>query len=112
MEKKKLLQIVFALGIGAIWIPVVWSAEAKDGKAAYDKLCSSCHGADGKGNPAMAKVFGEKELNIATKETGKKKDEDLLKVITEGKRKMPASGKGLSKQEQKQLLEHVRSLGK
>ena len=78
----------------------------------YDKLCASCHGADGKGNPAMAKVFGEKGLNIATKETGKKKDAELFKVITEGKGKMPASGKGLSKQEQKQLLEHVRSLGK
>lgn len=112
MEKKELLQVAFALWIGATWIPQVWSAEAKAGKATYDKLCSSCHGPDGKGNPAMAKVFGEKGLNIATKETAQKKDDELLKVITEGKGKMPASGKGLSKQEQKQLLEHVRALSK
>ena len=100
----------FCVGLGLT--ASVWSAEAKGGKATYDKLCSSCHGVDGKGNPAMAKVLGEKELNIATKETGKKNDEELLKVITEGKGKMPASGKALSKQEQKQLLEHVRSMGK
>ena len=89
-----------------------WSAEPKAGKATYEKLCVSCHGPDGKGNPAMTKVFGEKELNIATKETSQKKDQDLLKVITEGKGKMPASGKGLSKQEQKEVLEHMRSLAK
>lgn len=94
------------------WAPSAWTAEAKGGKATYDKLCASCHGADGKGNPAMAKAMGEKGLNIVGKETGQKKDDDLLKVITEGRGKMPASGKGLSKSEQKQVLEHVRSLAK
>ena len=88
------------------------AGEAQSGKATYNKLCALCHGADGKGNPAMTKALGEKELNIATKATSQKKDDELLKVITEGRGKMPASGKGLSKQEQKQLLEHVRSLSK
>jgi cytochrome c5 len=88
------------------------SAEAQDGKAVYGKLCASCHGADGKGNPAMTKVFGEKELNIVDQETMKKSDDELLKVITQGKGKMPASGKNLTKQEQKQVLDHVKSLAK
>ena len=60
----------------------------------------------------MTKVLGEKELNIVTKETSKKKDEELLKVITDGRGKMPASGKGLSKQEQNELLGYIRSLVK
>ena len=60
----------------------VWSAEAKGGKALYDKLCVSCHGAEGKGNPAMVKAMGEKGLNIVGKETAQKKDEELVKVIT------------------------------
>ena len=103
--------------LAGLWVVLglvtpAWSAEAKAGKATYDKLCVSCHGADGKGNPAMTKVLGEKELNIVTKEASKKKDEELLKVITDGRGKMPASGKGLSKQEQRDLLTYVRSLAK
>jgi hypothetical protein len=56
----------------------------------------------------MTKVFGEK-LNIATKGTSQKKDEELFKVITEGRGKMPASGKGLSKQEQKEVLKETKT---
>jgi len=89
-----------------------WSAETKAGKATYDKLCVSCHGADGKGNPAMAKVMGEKQLNIVGKDTQAKKDAELLKVITEGAGKMPASGKSLNPQEQKDVLSYARSLAK
>jgi len=89
-----------------------WSAETKAGKATYDKLCVSCHGADGKGNPAMAKVMGEKQLNIVSKDTQAKKDAELLKVITEGAGKMPASGKSLNPQEQKDVLSYARSLAK
>lgn len=87
-----------------------WSAEIKPGKATYDKLCVSCHAADGKGNPAMAKAMGG--LNIVTKEVQAKKDDDLIKVIVEGAGKMPASGKNLSKQEQKDVLAYTRSLAK
>jgi mono/diheme cytochrome c family protein len=89
-----------------------WSADAKAGKATYDKLCVSCHGADGKGNPAMAKALGEKGLNIVAKDVQAKKDDELLKVIVEGAGKMPASGKNLSQQEQKDVLSYMRSLAK
>jgi mono/diheme cytochrome c family protein len=91
---------------------VAQSAETKPGKATYDKLCVSCHGADGKGNPAMAKVMGEKGLNIVSKDVQAKKDDELLKVIANGAGKMPASGKNLSKQEQKDVLGYARSLAK
>jgi mono/diheme cytochrome c family protein len=112
MVKKQILGAILGISVGVAFASAALAAEAKAGKATYDKLCSSCHGADGKGNPAMAKAFGEKTLNIATKETGQKKDQELLKVITEGKGKMPPSGKALNKQEQKEILEYTRSLGK
>jgi mono/diheme cytochrome c family protein len=107
--KCKLALIVMGLWIGASWTPVLFAADA-GGKALFEKSCVGCHGADGKGNPAMAKVLGEKALNIATKETAQKSDDQLLKVIAEGKGKMPASK--LSKDEQKQALGYVRSLAK
>ena len=108
--KCKLILIVIGLWFGTIWSPALFAADA-DGKALFEKSCVGCHGADGKGNPAMAKVLGEKGLNIATKETAKKSDEQLLKVIAEGSGKMPAA-KGLTPQEQKQVLSYTRSLAK
>ncbi len=104
--------IILGVWLGALYSPFTWAGEVKAGKATYDKLCVSCHGADGKGNPAMAKALGEKGLNLTTKETAKLSDDDALNVITEGRGKMPASGKSLSKQEQKQLLDYIRSLVK
>lgn len=107
--KSKLVLMMMGLWIGASWTPAVFAADAS-GKALFEKSCVGCHGADGKGNPGMAKVLGEKGLNLATKETAKKSDEQLLKVIAEGAGKMPASK--LSKEEQKQTLGYVRSLAK
>ena len=81
-----------------------------DGKALYEKSCAGCHGSDGKGNEKMAKLLGEKGLNIVGDETKKKSDEQLLKVVAEGAGKMPASK--LTKEEQKRALGYARSLAK
>jgi mono/diheme cytochrome c family protein len=106
--------LCLGLALAAVmgWVSSAAAGEAKAGKAQYDKLCTSCHGPDGKGNPAMAKAMGEKGLNLTTKEVKDMKDEDITKIIAEGKGKMPASGKSLSKSEQKEVAEYVRSLGK
>jgi mono/diheme cytochrome c family protein len=107
--RSKLCAIVVGLWIGMSWTAGVFAADA-GGKAVFEKSCAGCHGADGKGNPAMAKVLGEKAVNITTKETAQKSDEQLLKVIAEGSGKMPASK--LNKDEQKQALGYVRTLAK
>ena len=86
------------------------AADADSGKALYEKSCAGCHGPDGKGNEKMAKLLGDKGLNIVGNETKKKSDDQLLKLIAEGVGKMPASK--LSKDEQKQALGYVRSLAK
>jgi hypothetical protein len=59
----------------------------------------------------MAKVLGEKGLNLTTKEVMKKSDDQVLKIIVEGAGKMPAQ-KNLSKEDQKQVLSYMRSLAK
>lgn len=108
--RTKLTAMVLGLGMIGVSAPRALAADAASGKAAYEKSCAGCHGADGKGNPAMAKVLGEKGLNIVGKETMQKSDAQLLKIIAEGSGKMPASK--LTKDEQKQALGYVRSLGK
>jgi len=109
---KQLRLLVSGCLLAVVASSSAWSAETNAGKATYDKLCVSCHGADGKGNPALAKVMGEKQLNIISKDVQGKKDDELLKVITHGAGKMPASGKSLKPQEQKDILSYVRSLAK
>lgn len=108
--KTSIVLAVVGFWIGTGLTATAFGADASAGKAAYEKSCMGCHGADGKGNPAMAKVLGEKGLNIASKDIAKKSDAELLKVIAEGSGKMPASK--LSKDEQKQALGYVRSLAK
>lgn len=89
---------------------VAIAGDADSGKALYEKSCAGCHAADGKGNEKMAKLLGDKGLNIVGTETKKKSDEQLLKLIAEGSGKMPASK--LTKEEQKQALGYARSLAK
>ncbi len=107
---KKVSLVIVGLLIGAGWTQSAMAAEASGGKALFEKSCAGCHGADGKGNEKMAKVLGDKGLNIVGKDTTKKSDEQLLKVIAEGEGKMPASK--LTKDEQKQALGYVRTLAK
>lgn len=64
------------------------AADATTGKAAYDKSCRSCHGADGSGNPAVAKMMKVDLDSLGSKEVQARSDSDLKKVITDGKGKM------------------------
>jgi mono/diheme cytochrome c family protein len=104
--------IVMGLGLlilSAMSLPAI-AADATSGKALYDKSCAGCHGPDGKGNEKMTTILGVKTLSIVTKETSKKTDEQLLKIIAEGAGKMPASK--LTKEEQKQVLGYSRTMAK
>ncbi len=108
---KKLALIMVGLWIGANSVPMAFAADVKLGKAVYDKSCAGCHGADGKGNPAMAKVLGEKGLNLTTPEVKKMSDDQIVKILVEGAGKMPGQ-KNLSKDDQKNVLSYMRSLAK
>jgi mono/diheme cytochrome c family protein len=106
-------KITVTIAGSLIWAGMLSAAIAADGdsgKALFEKSCAGCHGADGKGNEKMAKILGDKGLNIVGNETKKKSDEQLLKIIAEGAGKMPASK--LTQEEQKQVLGYARSLAK
>ena len=110
------MDLRYILAIGSIVmvfgspVPRLMAGDADAGKALYTKNCQSCHGVDGKGNPAMAKALGEKGLNLTTAEAKKMSDEQMAKVVADGAGKMPKSK--LSKEEQKQVLDYSRTLAK
>ncbi|MBI4376170.1 MAG: cytochrome c [Elusimicrobia bacterium] len=84
----------------------------KPGQKTYGAKCASCHGKDGKGNAAMAKMFKvtPAALDLVDKDTQGKKDEELFKLTSEGKGKMPAFKSKLSEAEIKDVLSYIRTL--
>jgi mono/diheme cytochrome c family protein len=82
--------LLFALGFAALAASSIQAANVAAGKAAYDKSCKSCHGADGTANPAVAKMMKVEIHDLKSPEVQGMSDADLEKVITEGKGKMHA----------------------
>lgn len=109
MTYRNMIAVIITLFLCTGLTKAAMAADA-GGKALYEKSCAGCHGPDGKGNEKMTAILGVKELGIVSKETAKKTDEQLSKVIAEGAGKMPASK--LTKDEQKQVLGYARSLAK
>lgn len=82
----KLIVITLALSIFAAGVSL--AADAKAGEAVFGKSCKSCHGADGSGNPAIAKMMKVDMKDLKSAEVQSRSDADLKKVITEGQGKM------------------------
>lgn len=78
--------IVFALAVAAATSS--YAADSAAGKAVYDKSCKSCHGPDGAGNPAVAKMMKVDMKDLKSSDVQAMSDDDLKKVITDGKGKM------------------------
>ena len=72
--------------LGLSMVPAI--AGPSEGKEVYDKSCKACHGAQGQGNPGLAKMLKVEIPALGSKEVQAKSDDDLKKVITQGKGKM------------------------
>lgn len=83
---------------------------AQDTAGTYKAKCSACHGADGKGETAMGKKFGLKDL--ASPDVQKMSDDELTAIISDGKDKMPSYKKSLKPEQVKELVGYIRSLAK
>ena len=75
---KRIVPLIIAIAA----IPAM-SLCAADAKALYEKECSKCHGADGKGDTKMGKKLGAKDYTDA-KVQAELKDEAAFKAIKEG----------------------------
>lgn len=83
-------------------------ADSELGKTVYTKQCVSCHGADGKGNAKMAAMLKTTIPPLAG--SAAKADADLVKMVAEGKKPMPAFGKKLSNEELEAVVHYVKTL--
>lgn len=84
---------------------------AQAGKAVFEKSCKTCHGADGRGNPAIAKMMKVTMRALGSKEVQRKGDAELRKDIVEGTGKMKPV-KGLSDTQLADVIAYVRSLAR
>ena len=80
--------IITTLTLAVLSATVGLAADAKAGHAVYDKSCKSCHGPDGTGNPAIAKMMKVDIKDLNSAEVQAMSNDALKKVITEGKGKM------------------------
>jgi len=79
---------------------------AQDAANLYKAKCSACHGSDGKGETAIGKKMGIRDL--ASPVVQKMSDDELTTIIADGKDKMPSYKKGLKPEQIKDLVGYIR----
>src|SRR6266513_2253849 len=84
------------------------AGSAADAKENWEKNCTKCHGADGKGQTKIGRQSGVKDYTDA-KVQAELKDENAIKIIKEGivekgKKKMDPYGEKLTDEEIKALV--------
>lgn len=84
-------------------------AGAPEGKPIYVAKCQGCHGANGEGKAAIAKMFNVTIPALGSKEVQSLADADLKKVITDGHGKMKPVG-GLDEKQVADVVAFVRTL--
>ena len=81
-----------------------------DGGAIFKTKCAMCHGPDGSGQTAMGKSLKIRDLR--SQDVQKQSDDELTKIVTDGKGKMLAYKGKLSTDEIKQVVAYIRTLKK
>ena len=91
------------------------AARAEDAKAIYERECTKCHGADGKGDTKMGKKLGAKDYTEA-KVQSEMKDDTAFKAIKEGlkdgEKTLMKPVEGISDADIKALITYMRAFKK
>lgn len=112
-HQRWMARLLVGIGVGGLLVgTVVADTAAAAGKEVYHKRCQACHGADGTGNPQMAKLLKVTIPPVNGIALEKKNDAENLRIIADGQGKMPGFAKQLSAEEQQQVLEYMKTLGR
>jgi len=85
--------------------------DAVAGKATFKQKCVACHGSDGSGSAAVAKMMKATIPDLGSKDVQALSDADLEKAISQGKGKMPAV-KQLTDSDLHNLVAYIRTFAK
>ncbi len=91
------------------------SARAEDPKAVYEKDCTKCHGADGKGNTKMGKKLGIKDYTDAKVQAELKPDKAFKSIkegLKEGDKELMKPFDSLSDDDIKALIKYMQGFKK
>jgi cytochrome c553 len=107
--KRTLLSILILLS-GALA-----SSQAGSTAENWQKHCAKCHGPEGKGDTKMGRKSGVKDMTTREYQALLKDDRAFKSIkegMTEGKKEKMKPIKGLSDEEIKALVAHLRTFGK
>lgn len=84
----RFVSVGFVFCAASLFVGGASAADAAAGKTLFGTRCRTCHGAEGQGNPAMAKALNADMKPLGSDEVQKKSDADLKATITMGVGKM------------------------
>jgi len=86
----------------------------EEGRTIYQRHCADCHGAEGRGDGQQATSLSPRPGNLISAQTSAKSDQELLKIIGNGRPRTAMAGWAdrLSSDEQAAVLAYIRSLVK
>jgi mono/diheme cytochrome c family protein len=102
----------FAGLIGSSLATPVAPPELELGQTIYERHCADCHGPEGRGDGKQAISLSPRPGNLISAQTSAKSDQDLLRIIANGRPRTAMTGwsERLSDEEQRAVLAYIRSL--
>jgi len=73
------------------------AGSAPSSETLFKQKCSKCHGADGSGDTSLGRIFGTPDFTDSGWWAKHSNTAEQVRVITKGKKNMPAFGKKLTK---------------
>lgn len=84
-------------------------AGSVEGKTVFNSKCQGCHGPNGEGKAAIAKMFNVTMRPFGSKEVQARGDDEFKKIMTTGNGKMKPVA-GLSDEQQTDIVAFIRTL--